>query len=38
VNLGGAKASEVRELIELAKQRARDQLGIELEEEVRYLG
>lgn len=38
VNLGGAKAADVRELIELAKARARDQLGIVLEEEVRYLG
>jgi len=38
INHGNATASEVRALIELAKSRAREQLGIELEEEVRYLG
>lgn len=37
VNLGGAQASEVRALIELAKRRAREELGIELHEEVRIL-
>jgi UDP-N-acetylmuramate dehydrogenase len=38
VNQGGAKAADVRALIELAKSRAKAELGIELEEEVRYLG
>jgi UDP-N-acetylmuramate dehydrogenase len=38
VNLGKAKASDVYALIQMAKTRAREQLGIELEEEVRYLG
>lgn len=38
VNLGGAKASEVVELIELAKEKVREKFGIELEEEIRYLG
>lgn len=37
LNLGGAKASDVRELIELAKRRARDEMHITLEEEVRLL-
>ena len=37
-NLGGAKASDVRSLISLAKDRAKAELGVELEEEVRYLG
>jgi len=38
VNLGGAKAIDVKALIDLAKNRALSELGIELEEEVRYLG
>ncbi|MCC7440576.1 MAG: UDP-N-acetylmuramate dehydrogenase [Bdellovibrionales bacterium] len=38
VNLGGARAEDVRSLIELARSRAKDELGITLEEEVRYLG
>ena len=38
VNLGGAKAQDVRALIELAKSRARDELGVTLHEEVKYLG
>ena len=38
INLGGASARDVRALIELARRRAREELGIELEEEVRYLG
>jgi UDP-N-acetylmuramate dehydrogenase len=38
VNTGGAKAADVRGLIELAKARAKAELSIELEEEVRYLG
>lgn len=38
VNRGGALAADVRGLIELAKARAKDQLGISLEEEVKYLG
>jgi len=38
VNLGNAKAAEVHALIELARGRAREELGIELEPEVRFLG
>ena len=37
INLGDAKAEEVIALIELAKQRAKDQLGIELEAEVKVI-
>ena len=37
VNLGDAKAESVMALIELAKARARDQLGIELHEEVKII-
>ncbi len=37
VNLGQAKASEVLELIQLAKMRAKNELGILLEEEVMIL-
>lgn len=38
VNLGGATASDVVQLIALAKMYARDRFGIELKEEVYYLG
>ncbi|MBL7714921.1 MAG: UDP-N-acetylmuramate dehydrogenase [Bdellovibrionales bacterium] len=38
VNLGGAKAWQVRALIDEAKKRAHEKLGIELHEEVRSLG
>lgn len=38
LNLGGAKATDVRGLIDLAKSRAAAELGVELEEEVRYVG
>jgi UDP-N-acetylmuramate dehydrogenase len=38
INLGGAKAADVRALIALAKARAQAELGIGLEEEVMYLG
>ncbi|OFZ71461.1 MAG: UDP-N-acetylenolpyruvoylglucosamine reductase, partial [Bdellovibrionales bacterium RIFOXYD1_FULL_44_7] len=37
VNLGSAKAADVKALIELAKQRAKNELQIILEEEVVYL-
>jgi UDP-N-acetylmuramate dehydrogenase len=37
INLGGATASDVKALIELAKSRAQSELGISLEEEVIYL-
>ncbi len=37
-NLGGAKASDIRWLAEEAKRRVRDQFGVELEEEVLYVG
>ncbi len=38
VNRGGAKAADVRALIELCKARALSELGIPLEEEVHYVG
>lgn len=38
INLGGASAADVRALIDLAQGRARSELGIELEEEVKFLG
>jgi len=37
VNQGGAKASDVKALIDLAKSRAK-KIGVEIHEEVRYLG
>ena len=37
VNLGGARAAEVRALIRLVKERARSELGIDLHEEVKIL-
>lgn len=38
LNLGNAKAADVRALIQLAKFRAQSELGILLEEEVKYVG
>ncbi len=38
VNLGGAKASEVRQLMELARNEVSRQFGVELEAEVKFLG
>lgn len=38
VNLGGAKADEVRDLMEMARAEVKKQFGIELEPEVRLLG
>jgi UDP-N-acetylmuramate dehydrogenase len=38
INLGGASASDVRALIELAKTRALNELGITLQEEVLFVG
>lgn len=38
VNLGGAKATDVVELINLAKKEVKEKFGIELEEEIQYLG
>jgi len=38
VNTGDATADEVVQLISLVKQKARDEAGIQLHEEVRYLG
>jgi UDP-N-acetylmuramate dehydrogenase len=37
VNVGGATASDVLQLISFVKMRARDTLGIQLEEEIEYL-
>jgi UDP-N-acetylmuramate dehydrogenase len=38
VNLGGARAADVRGLIELAKAEVRRQLGVDLEQEVEMIG
>jgi len=38
VNLGGASAKDVKELIELAKKNAKEIFKIQLEEEIQYLG
>ena len=38
INLGGAKADEVVQLVSLIKQQVRDRVGIQLEEEIRYVG
>jgi UDP-N-acetylmuramate dehydrogenase len=38
VNLGGARADEVRELIELARSQVRDSTGVVLEPEVKLIG
>jgi len=38
VNLGDAKADDVMQLISLVKMNARDRFGVQLEEEVEYLG
>ena len=38
INHGGATAADVRALIDLAKNRARDELGIALHEEVIFVG
>ncbi|MCX6785958.1 MAG: UDP-N-acetylmuramate dehydrogenase [Candidatus Komeilibacteria bacterium] len=38
INLGGAKADDVIRLIGYIKQQVRDKTGIQLEEEVRYVG
>lgn len=37
VNLGGAKARDVLELIKIEKEKVKEKFGIELEEEVQYL-
>jgi UDP-N-acetylmuramate dehydrogenase len=38
LNVGGASASDIRRLAELAKRRVREAYGVEIEEEVLYLG
>jgi UDP-N-acetylmuramate dehydrogenase len=38
VNLGGAQAAEVRELIEMARNRVKEQSGVWLEPEVKLVG
>lgn len=38
INLGGAKAEDVIKLIRLIKKKVKDQFGLELEEEIQYLG
>ncbi|PIU75123.1 MAG: UDP-N-acetylenolpyruvoylglucosamine reductase, partial [Candidatus Portnoybacteria bacterium CG06_land_8_20_14_3_00_39_12] len=37
VNLGGAKASDVLDLIRLVKNKVKEKFGIELEEEIQYI-
>ena len=38
VNLGGAKATEVRQLMQLAQMEVREKLGVQLEAEVKFVG
>lgn len=38
INLGGASAEDVLKLINLAKKKVKEKFGIELEEEIQYLG
>jgi UDP-N-acetylmuramate dehydrogenase len=38
VNLGGAQAAEVRELIEMARNKVKEQSGVWLEPEVKLVG
>lgn len=38
VNTGNAKASDVKKLIDLCKKKVKEKFGIELEEEIEYLG
>lgn len=38
VNLGGANVSQLRELVDFVKEKVRAQYGVELHEEVRYIG
>lgn len=38
VNLGGATADQVVQLLSLVKQQVRDKLGVQLHEEVQYIG
>jgi UDP-N-acetylmuramate dehydrogenase len=38
VNLGGAKAAEVHELMELAQAQVRAKFGVSLEAEVKFVG
>ncbi len=38
VNLGGAKARDVKKLINLCKEKVKDKFGIKLEEEIEYVG
>lgn len=38
INLGGATADQVTQLISYVKQQVRDKLGVQLQEEVQYLG
>ncbi|PIV12637.1 MAG: UDP-N-acetylenolpyruvoylglucosamine reductase [Candidatus Nealsonbacteria bacterium CG03_land_8_20_14_0_80_36_12] len=38
VNLGGAKAKDVKKLINLAKKKVKEKFGVELEEELEQLG
>lgn len=38
INTGNAKAADVKALIDLMKQKVKEKFGIDLEEEIRYLG
>ena len=37
INMGGAEAKDVLELIDLAKKEVKNKLGIKLEEEIKFL-
>ena len=38
INTGNAKAADIKELIELMRKTVKEKFGVELVEEVRYLG
>ncbi len=38
VNTGNAKADDVKKLINLCKEKVKEKFGIELKEEIKYLG
>ena len=38
VNTGAATAAEVRELIDYAKMKVKEEFGVALEEEIQYVG
>ena len=38
INTGNAKAKDVKKLIDLCKKKAKEKFGVELKEEIEYLG